>query len=632
MRAKDAGRLWGLLGSLSLLLLGIVVYWPGLSGPFLFDDFPNLEGLAFLSQPLKWSEVLEFAFSGKAGVLGRPVAMFSFAAQAAHWPADPRAFKAVNLGLHLLNGVLVACLFARISLLYGNTWKSAWIAGGLVAGIWILHPIQVSTVLYVVQRMILLAAFFTLLALLAYIRGRMLLAARPGAGWTLILVGLGTGGALATLSKETGLLLPVLVLLLELMVPFPPLSRKPRLLLRGMLLLPLLLATGYVLSHLSFWWAAMAPLRDFSLMERLMTEPRVLGDYLASFFLPFPSRLGLFHDGYTISHGLLAPWTTLVALLVLTGIVVWLVRRPKAHRYAVFGGAWFLACHLLESTVLPLELYFEHRNYLAIAGLAYGLVMSLEGVRGRWPAYTKSVLALGGLWFGACLLITVGEARLWGNPLQLAAVWAQEHPESPRAQWHWAGTLLRLDRHEELAALYGRMAITFPSQTAAVSLAQRLLACRNVNVLAMSDADLERVLRYASLDLGVFDGLQQMLVDVENGRCQYGGKQQVLAFLAALETNPAYQLRIYALRVLRARFLLAFGDAAAGSVAAREAFFMVPDSSLALLWAGAAYRAGNLPDVERACQAGLPLQRTLPLAGQGGLQASCANLGFIPKK
>ncbi|HEX5953486.1 MAG TPA: hypothetical protein VFY94_09950, partial [Rhodanobacteraceae bacterium] len=86
--------------------------------------------------------------------------------------------------------------------------------------------------------------------------------------------------------------------------------------------------TLFVPAVLGFLWLLRGALRpgalagrDFTLAQRLLTEPRVLVDYLHWTLFPNPLVLSLYHDEIAISTGLLTPWTTLGASLVLAALI-----------------------------------------------------------------------------------------------------------------------------------------------------------------------------------------------------------------------------------------------------------------------------------------------------------------------
>ena len=66
------------LSLLLLTLLTVAVYWPGLAGGFLFDDYPNLDDMGNYGGVVDWDSFRAFVFSGWSGPTGRPVSLASF--------------------------------------------------------------------------------------------------------------------------------------------------------------------------------------------------------------------------------------------------------------------------------------------------------------------------------------------------------------------------------------------------------------------------------------------------------------------------------------------------------------------------------------------------------------------------
>ena len=143
--------------------LTFALYWPGLAGPFLLDDF-NTFIAKLPGDGSSFGVLLERVLADRSGPLGRPLAMISFAANA--WLAgglDAYPIKLTNLLLHLLTG-LGLYRFTWVLLRPGSPLglderRAAW-AALLATAVWLLHPLHVSTVLYAVQRMAILAALF----------------------------------------------------------------------------------------------------------------------------------------------------------------------------------------------------------------------------------------------------------------------------------------------------------------------------------------------------------------------------------------------------------------------------------------------------------------------------------------
>jgi len=424
-----------------ILALTLACYLPGLAGGFIFDDGVNLGMNPNLKiQTLDLNTLQQAAFSGHAGLLQRPISMLSFAVNY-YFSGDVYHFKATNLGIHLANGLLVFIFtrllfkfYSRIHQPIGDDQLS-WIAIAVTA-IWLLHPLNLTSVLYVVQRMTSLAMMFTLVGLVLYLAGRLRLLEGGGKGFFAIAAAIFLASPFAALSKENGALLPLLILVLEFfLLKWQTAHQETRLVLMAMVctaaLAPVLAGFFYIwahpdLLHSSYQW------RDFSLVERLMTEARVLWFYLHMTLLPNMAQMGLHHDDILISRSLVSPWATLPAvlgILLLAGST--LLLRKKLPLLA-FGIAFFLIGHSLESTFIPLEIAAEHRNYLPILGVLLPLTYyALSPITHLSSARLRCFAFLGVVVLFAC--ITAIRAHQWGDPLVMRMLEVERHPNSARA-------------------------------------------------------------------------------------------------------------------------------------------------------------------------------------------------------
>lgn len=198
-------------------------------------------------------------------------------------------------------------------------------------------------------------------------------------------------------------------------------------------------------------WAA----RNFTMGTRLLSEARIVVDYIAWTLLPTPSSLSFYHDDFRISTGLLAPWSTLASIVLLVALValmLWLRRRAPL---AALGISLFLGCQLLTGTILPLELIYEHRNYFASFGLLLAIVPLLAVSRNSRLPLPRHVL-LAGLML-CWSLLTALTAYAWGNPLRLAEDLATRAPLSPRAQYELGRTYI-IYSHYDHASPFVRLA------------------------------------------------------------------------------------------------------------------------------------------------------------------------------
>jgi len=361
-----------------LITLAALVYLPGLSGEFIFDDTGNFENLQrWADGRIGWQPVV---LDHPAGPLGRPLAMATFLASTAVSGVDPFAFKLTNLLLHLVTGLVVFLVVQRLARREPALARRAEIAAIAITAIWLLHPMMVSTVLYAVQRMAILAALFMLLAILAYLHGRTLLDdghTRRGTLW--IFAGVPILTALGALSKENALLAPLICAMIELTLYPAPISGRPKVVRLFLVfggLLPVIAALVLFIVKPGFFLDGFEN-RPFTLLERLMTQGRVLFDYTGQLLLPRGPQMSLFRDDYVVSTGLFQPWTTMLAWIGWTTIVgvAWYVRRTIPGFTA--GIAIFLIGHAMESSIFALLIYFEHRNYFPAAGLFFAIASVL---------------------------------------------------------------------------------------------------------------------------------------------------------------------------------------------------------------------------------------------------------------
>jgi len=431
------------------------VYVPGLSGGFVFDDDVNiLQNDSLRITSLQWEGLWSAAMSGHAGPLGRPVALLSFALNLLWLGPNPFYFKLVNLSIHLVNVLLVGALARSLCIALetrGAARKEAdalldW-SGWIVAALWALHPINLTGVLYVVQRMTSLSTLFGLAALLVFVRYRestyqSAVETRRASSAVLTAVAILLLIALSAFSKESGLLFGPLLIWIEYFA-FGFRFNGERVHIFGV---PLKSLATALLGAACLYIAAfkIPPMvssaafanRDFGLRERVLTEMRVVFYYLRLILLPRNSELSLYHDDFVISKSLWDPITTVLSLGGLLGITGIAVALRKIFPPLLFGWGWFLIAHALESTVFPLELVHEHRNYFATVGLFMLLPLGL--LRVRKPELTRLFSIMLCSYVAVLGFITHVRALQWSNLVDWAALEASNHPGSARANYELA--------------------------------------------------------------------------------------------------------------------------------------------------------------------------------------------------
>ncbi|WP_396621535.1 tetratricopeptide repeat protein [Marinobacter sp. W-8] len=437
-----------------LSLAVFLVYWPGLSGGYILDDFPNLvDNDRTNLTGLNFSQLWQGAMASDSGPLKRPIAMLSLSVERYFFGLDPRPMKLVNVGIHIANALLLFYLASLILRRYERQFGEQCgrcfllpkpLVALLVALAWALAPINLTGVLFVIQRMESLSALFMLLGVLAFWRGRARLTEGKKGALRWMWGGLLLGTGLGVLSKESAVMLPVYALLVEwLMFGFGARKSAERAAVLRMfmvlLVIPALLGLAWLLPRV--FSNPEFSNRPFNLYERLWTEARVLWHYLVWIVAPNPGALSLYHDAFPISRGPFTPWTTLTSVLSLLLMVVGVFFARHRMRLLSFGIFWFFVMHLLVSTFLNLELVYEHRNYLG----SFGILLALFAVLldGRLPGMVFvrqfAVVTLVVL-YG---FLTFLRANEWSDPLQHAYFEAARQTDSPRAQYALGYELMR---------------------------------------------------------------------------------------------------------------------------------------------------------------------------------------------
>jgi tetratricopeptide (TPR) repeat protein len=423
------------------LCLVFYLFGQGLSGTFLFDDYANLSEISNVTDI---NSFIAYSLSGISGPTGRPISLASFALFSEDWENQAKFFIAFNIVIHLINCVLVFIFIKHVVTISNNKSISTYVP--IVATlIWAVLPNHVSSVNYIVQRMTLLSATFSLISLISmlnYIKEHNLLKP-PKIAWLIL-----SGASLiaAILSKENGIMtVLILYLLFELTDKTKPLPITARLfkftaLLSSVIVMLIIISYGFN----SLKYAA----RDFTVTERIFTQFIVLRDYISHFIFPRPITNGIFNDSYNIvntqSEYALAAIFGLI-ILITTSFSAW--RYFKAQHLAAFFLLFFFINHFLESTFIPLEIYFEHRNYLPYIGLsylfAYYTTKNIE--RNLLSIFSRSILVL---FLLTNIYFTYQRANLWGNPLKAATTWAVLNKNSARAQEHAAVTFSKAKNME----------------------------------------------------------------------------------------------------------------------------------------------------------------------------------------
>lgn len=362
------------IGILLIIIITVLAYSNTFNAAWHFDDYPNIiDNPGIHPGELNFESIVRSLHASMDGgsyngdSIYRPVAMFTFAL---NWLAGKDrvfGYHIVNLLIHTISGIF---LFLTLRLILatprvGIKDESIHYQAALMAAVlWVIHPIHTSAVTYIVQRMASLAGMFYIACLFFYVRFRQAASVEKKA---ICFCMFAVTGVLSFFSKENAVLILPSTLLLEAIF-FHRITIKS--FLRPKFIIVVLALILFAVAVASIWTGNdITSLvkeyenRSFTLVQRLMTQPRVVCLYLSQLFYPLASQFSVEHD-IVISKSLFFPWTTLPAIFFMVFLFVSGVGLQRRYPLLGFAILFFLLNHGVESTFLNLELVFEHRNYI----------------------------------------------------------------------------------------------------------------------------------------------------------------------------------------------------------------------------------------------------------------------------
>ncbi len=303
--------------------------------------------------------------------LYRPIPCLTFAFNWYLGDGDIFGYHVVNLAIHIFTAwFLFLSLYLILKIQYVNYRHSSefLLAASLLGTLfWALAPIQTQAVTYIIQRMASMAAMFNIIAIYTYLRGRT--STDKKYIWFFFCL-LSFFAALG--SKENSILLPFSIFFLEFSF-FNSFVTKQYIVISvlsvAIILIVAVLFIRYGLGITPF--SIYNPLsflesysnRSFTFSERILTQPRIVLMYLSQIFIPSTRFLSIEHD-VVLSTSIFTPWTTIPSILIILLLISASLIFLKKYPLVCFPVLFFFLNHAVESTVLQLELVFEHRNYL----------------------------------------------------------------------------------------------------------------------------------------------------------------------------------------------------------------------------------------------------------------------------
>jgi nitrogen fixation-related uncharacterized protein len=422
---------------LVIAVITVTAYLPGMSAGFFFDDDPN-----FARNPaMHWTEFNMEALRGTltgAWEKSRVVANISLAATHAFSGLDPAPYHWTNLFIHLVVGLALLWVIRTLQYHHTKDQGGPWIALLLVL-IFLVHPLNIQAVTYIVQRMTSMATLFFLLAFGCYLTGRFHVVLAKRLRWFLLsavclLLSIG--------SKEIGYLLPPLLLVYEIAFHGDEwrikllawLSPKRRMMFASVIGTSSMIALIIVWQLLDgrIFWLETVPGFDFTGYERVLTQGRVQIFYLSLLIWPATSRLNLDHD-FPVSTGLLTPPTTSITLAVGLIVLLWSIRNLQSRPRVAFPVLGYLLLHSVESAPLNLDLVFEHRMYQPMTMLALLFALNVDSLPKTYLRTSYATLLAIGLLLS---FATYQRNEVWSDPIDFLRDTAQKSPDKWRPQYN----------------------------------------------------------------------------------------------------------------------------------------------------------------------------------------------------
>jgi hypothetical protein len=262
-----------------------------------------------------------------------------------------------------------------------------------------------------------------------------------------------------------------------------------------------------------------------------------LWQYLYRAFVPIASGFGPFHD----DRQTYTDWFQPLSILAVAGWIVVSAIAVRFRRRAplfAFAAGWYLVGHALESTTIPLELYFEHRNYIPLIGPVFGLVAITLDAAPRWRTTIRSGLLAYALLLALVLFNTTS---VWGRPTLAGEIWAIHHPDSKRASQYLAQQHQQAGDDPAASRVLRHYLKAHPG-SADVALQILALSCVLEPKEAYQELEIIKAnLSSANFEHGTFEAIQRLYRMAKDEQCDPVDRRTVYDLAAMTAANPKFQ-------------------------------------------------------------------------------------------
>jgi tetratricopeptide (TPR) repeat protein len=516
-----------LLGLAIVILLGIIIYSNSFNCSFHFDDQNNIIDNKIIRNLSDVKAIWNYSQT-------RFVAYYTFAVNYHFDKLNVWGYHLVNLGIHLINSLLVwwltMLIFTSPSLKENSITRHKNLIAFFTALLFVSHPLATQSVTYIVQRMASLAATFYFLSLALYIKGRIL--SKGNFFKYLLFLGSLISGVLALLTKENAFTLPFTIVLLEIFfLQIKNISinfKDSKVIVSVLVLICFLVAvlSAFSLSIFKTIYPGEFYKYTVTSVNYLLTQFSVIIKYIQLLFLPINQNLD--YD-YRISNSFFEP-RTFISFLALSSIVILAIFLFKKHRLLSFCIFWFFITLAVESSFIPIsDLIFEHRTYLPSFGfflmLSSGIFILLWNKNKYIAIFILTII------IGSNSYMTYARNKVWKNDLTLYSDVVSKSPNKARPHFIRGSYLMKESKNTEALSEFNKAIALYKGSAKAYN--NRGLAFRNEKKYDQALNDFDQAIQLDRKYAEAYVNKGNILRDIKSNY-----EEALKSYNQALDLNP----------------------------------------------------------------------------------------------
>jgi tetratricopeptide (TPR) repeat protein len=483
------------------------------------ENFPKIftRQLVMSAADFQLSREVE-SFSGCISY--RPVSAATFFVDYAVWKGSATGQHFTNIFLHFLVTVLAFYFFVRLT---ANP-SLAFLAAALFA----VHPVQTEAINTIGYRSDILMALFSLAAILAYWRYS---ADGKKGKWLLLCAG---SYVLAVFSKETAVVVPVLILILERFFIAPDQRRTIFKILHDNIKIFVTFSTitaFYIYVYFVLMpnpvYLQSAPQSQTGFAQ-LIVALKIFSTYLGALILP--TAVSILPPLYGPAVYPLEWWHIALPSAVIIGSIVFALRFTSRDKIVAFGILWFFLAYLPVCGIVPLLnplayrfLYLPSIGFFLIA--AVGINMLCQRIMQAKISPNMPLLVKGAV-IGLCVALTVSTNSFYKNDIVTCREMIRRYPDCSRPYWILGLEYYRLARYSE-AVEFLQKHLTTPTNNPFISDDKEKFLTYHLLGIASQDPDV--AIDYLQKARAIYPGLVQVNLDLAKS---YLAKKNYAAALA----------------------------------------------------------------------------------------------------